>query len=251
VLSVTLQRQLIVNADDFGLSAGVNRGIIEAHEHGIVTSASLMVRWPAAAEAADYSQAHPNLSLGLHVDLGEWIYRNETWVPLYQVVSPEDAEAVALEVSCQLATFRRLVGRDPTHLDSHQRVHSREPVRSILVETARELRVPLRHFTPGMHHCGDFYGQTAYGDPLPGALTVEALTTTLAALPPGITELGCHPAVEEDFEAMYRSERALEVRVLCDPRVRAAIAGMGIVLRSFDDTRRDGQLLTLLDESHD
>src|SRR5437870_3779943 len=43
-------RYLIVNADDFGLSPGVNRGIIEAHEHGIVTSASLMVRWPAAGE---------------------------------------------------------------------------------------------------------------------------------------------------------------------------------------------------------
>jgi len=46
------QRYLIVNADDFGQSQGVNRGVIAAHEHGIVTSASLMVRWPAAIEAA-------------------------------------------------------------------------------------------------------------------------------------------------------------------------------------------------------
>ena len=44
------QRYLIVNADDFGQSPGINRGVIEAHENGIVTSASLMVRWPAAAE---------------------------------------------------------------------------------------------------------------------------------------------------------------------------------------------------------
>lgn len=49
-------RFLIVNADDFGQSPGVNRGIIEAHEHGIVTSASLMVRWPAATEAAAYGR---------------------------------------------------------------------------------------------------------------------------------------------------------------------------------------------------
>ena len=46
------ERILVVNADDFGQSEGVNRGIIEAHTNGIVTSASLMVRWPAAREAS-------------------------------------------------------------------------------------------------------------------------------------------------------------------------------------------------------
>ena len=74
------KRYLIVNADDFGLSAGVNRGVIEAHERGIVTSASLMVRPPAAAEAAADARAYPELSLGLHVDLGEWSYREGEWV---------------------------------------------------------------------------------------------------------------------------------------------------------------------------
>jgi hypothetical protein len=61
---------LIVNADDFGLSGGVNAGIMAAHEHGIVTSASLMVRWPAAR----YAAGHPRMSLGLHLDLGEWAF---------------------------------------------------------------------------------------------------------------------------------------------------------------------------------
>jgi predicted glycoside hydrolase/deacetylase ChbG (UPF0249 family) len=74
---------LIVNADDFGLSAGVNAGIIRAHEHGIVTSASLMVRWPAAAAAAALTRSHPRLSVGLHVDLGEWIYENDRWRQVY------------------------------------------------------------------------------------------------------------------------------------------------------------------------
>lgn len=71
---------LIVNADDFGQSPDINRGVIEAHEKGIVTSASLMVRWPAAAEAVDYVAAHPELSLGLHLDLAEWAYQEEQWV---------------------------------------------------------------------------------------------------------------------------------------------------------------------------
>ncbi len=52
-----MKRYLIVNADDFGLSFGVNQGIIEAFEHGIVTSTSLMVNWIGAAEAAAYARA--------------------------------------------------------------------------------------------------------------------------------------------------------------------------------------------------
>src|ERR1700688_857547 len=132
------KKQLIVNADDFGQSAGTNRGIIEAHEHGIVTSASLMVRWPGAAQAATYAQAHPELSVGLHLDLGEWAYRNGEWVPLYQLVDENDAAAVAREVEAQLATFRRLMGQDPTHFDSHQHSHRQEPARSVVLALAQE-----------------------------------------------------------------------------------------------------------------
>src|SRR5712691_10496693 len=129
---MSVKKYLIVNADDFGQSHSVNSGIIEAYEHGIVTSTSLMVRWPAAAEAAAYSRQHPNLSLGLHVDLGEWAYCGEQWKSLYQVVPSNDMIAVADEVSRQLTTFRRLVGKDPTHIDSHQHVHLGEPLRTVL-----------------------------------------------------------------------------------------------------------------------
>jgi hypothetical protein len=69
-------KYLIVNADDFGLSPDVNQGIVTAHEQGIVTSASLMVRWPAAAAAGAFGRDHPALSLGLHLDLGECTFRN-------------------------------------------------------------------------------------------------------------------------------------------------------------------------------
>jgi predicted glycoside hydrolase/deacetylase ChbG (UPF0249 family) len=230
---IAAKRYLIVNADDFGQSPGVNQGIIEAHERGIVTSASLMVRWPAASEAAAYSQEHPDLSLGLHVDLGEWIYHDGTWASVYEVAPLDDIRAVEDEVSRQLATFRHLVGQNPTHIDSHQHVHHGEPARSILAEIARKLAVPLRHYSPRVRYCGDFYGQTGKGEPLPDAITADKLINILAALPPGITELGCHPGQGNDMESMYRSERAEEVKALCDPRVRAAIAAEGIELRSF------------------
>src|SRR6266404_4630864 len=106
-------KYLIVNADDFGLSQGVNRGIIEAAEHGILTSASLMVRQPAAAEAASYARKHPQLTVGLHLDLGEWVYQQGEWVPLYSVVSTHDLSAVAGEVGRQFTQFQKLLGRAP------------------------------------------------------------------------------------------------------------------------------------------
>src|SRR6185312_9264780 len=110
------KRSLIVNADDFGLSEGVNRGIIEAHERGIVTSASLMVLQPASASAAAYSREHPRLSMGLHLDLGEWAYDGKAWVLVYEVVPLEDPALVAGELERQLGAVRRLRGCDPTHL---------------------------------------------------------------------------------------------------------------------------------------
>ena len=232
-MTMSVKRYVIVNADDFGQSPGVNRGIIAAHERGIVTSASLMVRWQAAAEAAAYGRAHPGLSLGLHLDFGEWACREETWVPVYEVVSTEDAAAAASEVHRQLAAFKDLVGRDPTHIDSHQHAHLEEPLRSIVLRVAGRLRVPVRRCDPVVGYCGSFYGQTDEGEPWPEILSVEGLLRILRELPPGVTELGCHPGDGSDPDSGYRDERAQEVRILCDPRVRDALPALDIELRSF------------------
>src|SRR5213592_900716 len=61
-------RRLLVNADDFGLSPAVNRGLLEAHRHGLVTSASLMSNLPAAADAAAQARESPRLGLGVHLN---------------------------------------------------------------------------------------------------------------------------------------------------------------------------------------
>lgn len=226
-------RRLIVTADDFGQSRGVNRGIVETHERGIVTSASLMVRYPAAAEAAVYAGDHPSLSVGLHVDLGEWTCRDGAWAARYTVVPDDDAAAVEDEIVRQLRRFQELVGRPPTHLDSHQHVHRREPVRSVLGALAREMSIPLRETDGRIAYSGAFYGQTADGQPWPEAITVAGLVRTLEGLPAGLTELGCHPGYAEDLDTMYRAERAREVVTLCDPRVRAALGRLDIRLTSF------------------
>src|SRR5919106_4756433 len=100
------ERVLIVNADDFGRSPGVNRGVMRAHEEGIVTSATLMVNWPAAEEAAAY--ANPStLSVGLHLDLGEWEYRDGEWHPRYEAPGAETEDGVAGEIARQLERFEQ------------------------------------------------------------------------------------------------------------------------------------------------
>jgi len=227
------QRQLIVNADDFGQSGGINRGVIEAHEKGIVTSASLMVRWPAAEEAARYARAHPHFSVGLHLDLCEWSYSDSVWSPLYEVVRIDDANGIKEEVAKQIDSFVHLVGRTPTHFDSHQHVHRSEPVRSIMIETARRFGVSLRDFSDEVKYCGRFYGQAANGYPYPEGISAQALIECLRSLPTGITELGCHPGWPDDLNSMYTNERRRELEVLCDPAIRATINQEGIQLSSF------------------
>ena len=234
-------RVLVVNADDFGRSPGINAGVVAAHERGIVTSASLMVRWPAAVEAAAYARAHPALSIGLHFDLSEWAHRDGAWVPTYEVRPAGDRAAVEDELARQLDAFRALVGDDPTHLDSHQHVHRAEPVHSVLAEAAAELAVPLRGYAPGVRYCGDFYGQTATGDPLPEAITVAALVRIVETLPAGVTELGCHPGADAGGDSTYGAERVREVEALCDASVRGAVVRAGVELVSFAEVARLGQ----------
>ena len=225
---------LIVNADDFGRSPGINRGIVQAHERGIVTSTSVMVRWPAAREAAAAAAACPRLSFGLHLDLGEWAFVDGDWQLVYAVTPVDDPDAVSLELSRQLNVFRQLTGRWPTHLDSHQHVHRREPVWSILLQRGRELGVPVRH-DGDIRYCGGFYGQTDDGSTLRDPIGANALCGLLGDLGNEPTELACHPAAEVDFDNSYATERLLELETLCDARVREAIVGAGRELRSFAD----------------
>jgi predicted glycoside hydrolase/deacetylase ChbG (UPF0249 family) len=127
-----LRKYLIVNADDFGASRGINRGILEAHERGIVTSASLMVDRPAAEEAARLGRDRPRLGVGLHVDFGG---------AGGATADPGECRAV---LHRQFRRFWQLLGRLPTHLDVHHNAHRDPRVLPCLLDLARESRLPLR-----------------------------------------------------------------------------------------------------------
>jgi predicted glycoside hydrolase/deacetylase ChbG (UPF0249 family) len=240
---VTSLKSLVVNADDFGLSRGVNRGIVEAHERGIVTSASLMVYGDAAAEAAHYGRARPELGLGLHVELRHWRVGKRLWS---RPRSDRDLQvAVTKDLSGQLEEFRRLVGSDPSHIDSHHHRHRIEPLPAIFSELAQELDVPLRHFAPAIQFLGDFYGQDENGQPQPEAIMPHALIDLLGRLPSGVTELGCHPGYTEGLKSWYRNERIQEIRTLCDAAVRAAVEQLEVTLISFRNIARPRQSRTV------
>ncbi len=228
---------LVVNADDFGQSPAVNEGILKAHRDGIVTSTSLMVRWPAAEEAVAAARLCPALAIGLHVDLGEWRCDAGEWHPLYEVVDPEDGTLARQEFQKQLDQFRSLMGRDPSHLDSHQHVHRREPVQAILREAGRAMGIPVRHFSP-FAYVGDFYGQSDDGARLPGTLTEEHMLGILGKLTPGCWELACHPAAGPTPSSMYSQERVQELATLTSERIRQAVADLGISLVPFPPRTR-------------
>jgi predicted glycoside hydrolase/deacetylase ChbG (UPF0249 family) len=209
---------LIVNGDDFGLSRGANRGIVEAHARGILTSASLLVDTPFGAAAAQLAADLPELSLGLHAD-----------------VRPDlDPEACAAEIERQLALFRELVGSWPTHLDSHRNVHAHPALAGAFVGVARRRGLPLRGHSTA-RPLPSFYGQWG-GQTHPERISVPGLLSLLGEVEDGVTELGCHPGyVDETLESSYADEREIELRTLCDPGLRAALAELGIVLTNFHE----------------
>ena len=231
------QRSLIVNADDFGLTEAINAGIERAFLRGIVTSASLMVRAPAARSAARRAGNLPGLGVGLHLDLGEWVFREGAWIARYERVDLDDEADVTSEVERQIAAFHDLTGCSPTHLDSHQHVHSSEPVRGVVLAAGRRLGVPVRGAEPEIRHCGDFYGQTGRGGPLPERISVEALVRILDRLEAGWTELGCHPGAAGPCDSVYANERVEELRTLEAPRVQHHLQSRSIRLASVRDFR--------------
>jgi predicted glycoside hydrolase/deacetylase ChbG (UPF0249 family) len=223
-------RYLIVNGDDFGASRGVNRGILDAHREGILTSASLMVNMPGSEEAALLVRSAPDLCVGLHVNL-----TNEGEAP---VADLEDGEACRAELERQVGRFRELLGRAPTHVDSHHNVHRLPGLRPLFADLAWRHALPLREHSPARYF-SSFYGQWG-GETHLEQVGVDALQRMLRTeIGDGVTELACHPGyVDPDFASVYSVEREAELRTLCDPAVRGLLEELGLRLIGFGELAR-------------
>lgn len=246
------RRQLIVNADDLGRTGGINAGIFEAHRRGVVSSATLMVAFAAAEEAVAELPRHPDLGVGLHVTLTG----GEPVLPAAAVPSLVDDQGrlpsrpagleradpgeVRAEVEAQLGRFVRLTGRLPTHLDSHHHSHRLAVVCEALLAVARREGLPIRSASPQVAErlrregvpttdgfIEEFFGSSA---------RLEILLDLLRGLPPGTSELMCHPArpdAELRRDSTYVEERQRELAILTDPRVKQTLDREGIELVHF------------------
>jgi predicted glycoside hydrolase/deacetylase ChbG (UPF0249 family) len=212
-------KRLIVNGDDFGASDGINRGIVEAHRMGILTSASMMVNGPARAGAASLAAESPDLGLGLHV----------------VVESTADPAALRTGLERQLERFVSLTGRCPTHVDSHHHVHRNASALPAFLAFAERYALPLRGCC-GVRHIASFYGQWA-GETHLEQVGVPALAEILATeVDEGFNELCCHPGyVDRALSSSYRRERQAELETLRDPALPDLISESRISLATFRD----------------
>jgi predicted glycoside hydrolase/deacetylase ChbG (UPF0249 family) len=220
-----MRKYLIFNADDFGASTGVNRGILECHTNGVVTSASLMVTGRAVHEAVSMSRDHPMLSIGLH-----WDVRGED----EREFNIHDIRAVRNEFHKQLDEFHHLMGRMPTHVDSHRHVHREKHLMPVFRELVELLGVPLRD-DGRVRFVGGFYAQWEWMVTNLDYVSVPFLQKMIREeVNEGWTEFSCHPGyASPDYTAVYLRERESEVRTLTDVRIRQTIEQLGICLVSY------------------
>ena len=208
-------KYLIVNADDFGASRGINRAVLELHQRGVLTSASLMINSPAAAHAVEWASREPALGIGLHVTLTA-----EDATPL---VDFNERSQCPAELETQLERFQAALGRLPTHLDSHQNVHRDARLAPLFVEFAGRYCLPLREHSPARYFAS-FYGQWD-GETHPEQIGIENLLRLLASEPRRGHYRAELPSgyVDPEFESIYHAERQIELKTLSDPRFPAFV----------------------------
>jgi chitin disaccharide deacetylase len=249
-------KRLIVNADDFGRTPGVNAGTLQACLHGIVTSATVMILESAAKQGIrEAISLAPSLDLGLHVVLtgggspaspaaevptlapGGRFARDAGALP-----ARLPAEEVRREIEAQLSRFESVAGRLPSHLDSHHHAARHPDIEPVFAAAARERGLPVRLSNAAarerLRQAGlqtpDTFLDGFYAE---GATTAN-LFALLESLSEGSSELMCHPGFPDEAllaGSSYGRERALEVEALCDPRIRALLARLGVRLLRYSE----------------
>ncbi len=157
-------RRLIVNADDFGRSASINRAVIRAHREGILTTASLMTNEPAFAEAVELARENPGLGVGLHLTLicghsasppetipglvnpGQEFDANPALVGMRYFFRGKLRDQLRAEIHEQFRKFAE-TGLLLDHVNGHLHLHLHPTVFRILMEDATKLRIERLRLT--------------------------------------------------------------------------------------------------------
>ena len=273
-LGLVASKRLVVNADDFGFTADVNQGILEAHRSGILTSATLMANGAAFDDAVRIARENPSLDVGCHLVLvgGRSLLDGQ---PLPAAV-PDLLKALlrgSIRVYDELAAQVRRIresGVRPSHLDTHKHTHLAPPVLRAVARIAAEsgirwvrrpfdlpMRAPyfgvpprvratnfalrlLKGYTRRMLKARGCRSTDHFaGFQITGRYGAADLARLIRSLPDGLTEFMCHPGVcgEElrNAPTRLRESRQLELAALTDPGVRQAVRDAGVQLVSFRD----------------
>lgn len=248
-------KRLIVTADDFGMSLAVNEAVEDAHRHGILSAASLMVTGDAAADAVMRARQMPTLGVGLHLVLvdgkpalppAQLPHLVDSLGKFPNALAPLGARIffnmaarrqVAAEIRAQLMVFRA-TGLPLDHVNAHHHFHFHPTVRDILIELAAEfgiraVRLPrepsltasnaiVSPFVASLRRRLDRAGiarnDWQLGLTGSGAMNDRRTTQLLARLPDGVTEIYFHPSSGNADHA-----------ALTDPAVAAAVAQARLV----------------------
>lgn len=242
--------RLIVNADDFGISRGVNLGIIEAHKRGVVTSATLMCNMPEALHGVTLAKDCPNLGIGIHFvltagkplchDVGSLVDEKGLFLKGKALLEKAHAEDIRKEFICQMNKFLSF-GIEPSHIDSHHHVHTNEKVLTIVEDIAREFNIPVRMgqskklenkaIKTTQVFVGRFY-DNGYIEPENFIELVEKHIKSDSI------EIMCHPGfLDLDImnKSSYLNQRAKELDTLTQNKVKDYIKENDIQLINFSD----------------
>ena len=246
-------KSLIINADDYGYTAGVSAGIRRAHLQGIVTSTSVMMTMPPArAELEILATEAPAMDVGVHLVLTEGLPFRLPAFPsssnLPTALAGISTEGLREEWQAQIDAFLK-TSLKLTHLDSHHHAAYRyEKALEVLLDLARQYRVPVRNPYPIPGLDAPFANRlfTASGVRHPGRFldvfdgiqpSVDAFLEALGALAEGTTEYMVHPGfVDEELRRLspnFSEPRAHELSVLTDPRLREAMRRIPVQLVDY------------------
>ncbi|MET3696339.1 hypothetical protein SAMN05877753_103418 [Bacillus oleivorans] len=241
--------KLIVNADDFGYSEGVNHGIMEAFYHGVVTSATLMVNMPGAGHAFALKQANPSLGVGIHLvltcgkplceDVSSLMNEEGYFQKGKNFLDEAEPEEIRKELTAQFTRFVEQGGL-PTHIDSHHHVHAHEKVSPIVIEIAKKYSLPIRMTRPNSEELKkaailttDFLAHTFYGEMATRDHLIELLETISEF---ETAELMCHPGYVDEAVitgSSYNVQRLQELEILKDPSLKQELAKRKIELTHY------------------
>lgn len=246
-------KQLIINADDYGYTAGVSTGIRRAHREGIVTSTSVMMPMPHAREALAMLKAEASpLGVGVHLTMTEGVpFRLPVfpfWEDLPIALAEIPAAAIRDEWQAQIDAFLA-AGLPLTHLDSHHHAAYRhESALGVLLDLARHYRVPVRNpypihgldagFADRMFAAAGVRHPTRFLDVFDGITpSADSFLKSLGVLDEGTTEFMVHPGiVDEELRRLcpnFAEPRGQELSALADPNLRKAVRQLDVELVTF------------------